>query len=329
MKKKILLFISAILLSMASAFAQYNINLSAMPAMGGVVMGIGFDIPYGTEWTVSAIPHPYFNFLYWMENDEIVTVQSEYVFFVTGDRHLIAVFGVGEREVTLSANPEEGGIVSGGGIFPVGTFVIVTAEANPDFQFINWTENGTVVTYDADYSFSVLESRNLVANFEEDGGKVITILINMLGGEVLGGGTYSYGDEVTIEAGPYAGYKFVNWTEGRGVISTDNPFTFIVTESMLIIANFEEDGMMNIESLGTESILIYPNPTTGEIRVESGNLRVENVEIYSVIGKKVLTTQVSQISPETVINISHLTAGVYFLKISTEAGEVIKKVLKE
>jgi hypothetical protein len=30
-----------------------------------------------------------------------------------------------------------------------------------------------------------------------------------------------------------------------------------------------------------------------------------------------------------VINISHLATGIYFLKISTEAGQVVKKVLKE
>jgi len=64
------------------------------------------------------------------------------------------------------------------------------------------------------------------------------------------------------------------------------------------------------------------------LSIESGELRVNNVEIFDVFGKKVLS-QNSLTSPETVFNISHLPAGVYFVRIFTESGEVVKKVLKE
>jgi hypothetical protein len=74
---------------------------------------------------------------------------------------------------------------------------------------------------------------------------------------------------------------------------------------------------------------IFPNPTSGELKIVNGYLRIKSVEIFDVIGKNVFVSQVSEISPETVINISHLQVGFYFLRISTEAGEVIKKVVKE
>jgi hypothetical protein len=74
------------------------------------------------------------------------------------------------------------------------------------------------------------------------------------------------------------------------------------------------------------SINVYPNPTTGELKIESGMLSVKNVEIFDVIGKKVFMFQVFS---ETVLNISHLQGGFYFVRISTEAGEVMRKVLKE
>ena len=76
------------------------------------------------------------------------------------------------------------------------------------------------------------------------------------------------------------------------------------------------------------NVQVHPNPTTGELRIESGELRINYVEIFDVYGRKLLSPM-PQTFPKTVLNISHLQAGVYFVKIRTEAGEVVKKVLKE
>jgi len=73
---------------------------------------------------------------------------------------------------------------------------------------------------------------------------------------------------------------------------------------------------------------IYPNPTTGDLIIERGELRIINMEILDMNGKNVFYIMSSNPSG-TVINISHLPAGFYFLKIQTESGEVVKKVLKE
>ena len=43
----------------------------------------------------------------------------------------------------------------------------VTATANEGYSFVNWTENGTVVSTDASYTFTVTRDRELVANFVE------------------------------------------------------------------------------------------------------------------------------------------------------------------
>jgi len=72
-------------------------------------------------------------------------------------------------------------------------------------------------------------------------------------------------------------------------------------------------------------IRVYPNPTDGELRIENGELKIENVEIYDVYGRKVLEP------PLTVLRSYDLTvlpAGIYFLKIATDKGGVVKKVVK-
>ncbi|MBX3002024.1 MAG: CHRD domain-containing protein [Caldilineaceae bacterium] len=70
-----------------------------------------------------------------------------------------------EYTINVSANPVEGGTVSGGGTVLHGQTVTVTATANDGYVFINWTEGETVVSTDASYSFTAMGNRTLVANF--------------------------------------------------------------------------------------------------------------------------------------------------------------------
>jgi len=82
---------------------------------------------------------------------------------------------------------------------------------------------------------------------------------------------------------------------------------------------------VGIENIKNSIIKIYPNPMAGFLRIES-ELRIESVVIYDISGK---TQKVESRKSENTIDISHLPAGVYFVRLSTEAGEVTKKVLKE
>jgi len=90
------------------------------------------------------------------------------------------------------------------------------------------------------------------------------------------------------------------------------------------------------------NIEIYPNPTTGELRIRKQRsalanyettfsvcqLGIEGVEIYDIMGKK-LSTVNYQLSTVNSIDISHLPSGIYFVKITTEKEVVTKKVVKK
>jgi hypothetical protein len=58
-----------------------------------------------------------------------------------------------------------GGTVSGGGTFAAGTSQTGTATANKGYAFVNWTENGTVVSTSRSYTFILNANRTLIANF--------------------------------------------------------------------------------------------------------------------------------------------------------------------
>ena len=84
---------------------------------------------------------------------------------VNGSVSLSGVVEAPSYNITLIANPIEGGNAEGGGTFPDGTSVTVTATTRGNYSFISWTENGTVVSTEASYTFTVTADRTLVANF--------------------------------------------------------------------------------------------------------------------------------------------------------------------
>ena len=67
--------------------------------------------------------------------------------------------------ITVSANPANAGTVTGAGIYDPGTQCTLTATANEGYTFINWTKNGTIVSSNASYSFTVTNVATYVANF--------------------------------------------------------------------------------------------------------------------------------------------------------------------
>jgi len=78
----------------------------------------------------------------------------------------------------------------------------------------------------------------------------------------------------------------------------------------------------------SSTIEVYPNPTNGELKVESSKFKVQSVEVFDVSGKNVLSHTANR-KPQTALDISHLQAGTYFVEITTEAGKTVKKIVKE
>jgi len=78
-----------------------------------------------------------------------------------------------------------------------------------------------------------------------------------------------------------------------------------------------------------ERIEIYPNPTTGELKIQNLTFKVTDLQIFDVYGRNILTSPMPLLSHEISLNISHLQPGIYFVRITTEKGVVTKKVVKQ
>jgi len=216
---------------------SYTINVTANPTNGGTVTG-GGTYTYGQSCTVTATAATGYSFVNWRENGNHVTSQAEYTFTVTGDRDLEAHFGLQSYEITATADPVAGGNVNGGGNYQYGGTCTLTATANTGYTFVNWTWNGTQVSTNATYSFTVTETAAYVAHFTLNSYTVSVTADPANGGTVTGGGNYVYGQSCTIQATPAAGYTFINWTENSSQVSTQASFTFTVEGNRNFVAHF-------------------------------------------------------------------------------------------
>lgn len=141
---------------------------------------------------------------------------------------------------------------------------------------------------------------------------------------LLGGTTYgtsSIGNDILPAMGnlsgaegftpPLAAGDYTIWLNQTGSVSE-------VTINLVL----EEVLSVNDNSL-TNSISLFPNPAQNFIEISSSE-NIENVTLYNVLGKEVMTT-----SNSTNLNIASLASGIYLAHITTPAGIVTKKVIKQ
>jgi hypothetical protein len=150
----------------AHFISEYDVSLSAKPVEGGMVTGDSTYIE-GTEATIVANPKQDYAFEAWIADEDTISKDSVYTFTVSQDTSISAHF-IPEYTVSLTARPDEGGKVSGGGNYPEESEITISAIPNSGYTFDNWTENGNEISTNKEYTFTVDEDRNLNANFSEE-----------------------------------------------------------------------------------------------------------------------------------------------------------------
>jgi hypothetical protein len=100
---------------------------------------------------------------------------------------------------------------------------------------------------------------------------------------------------------------------------------------IILIGNIALEIPENIGSTFT----VYPNPTTGELRITNYELRIEQIDIFDIYGRKQLslTSHSSPLTPNSssphhLINLSHLPSGIYLLAIKTASSIHYEKIIK-
>ncbi len=244
-------------------YLYYQVETVSSPSSAGITEGDG-NFMQGESCSVHAEANEGYQFLNWTNNGSEVSSNETYTFIVEEDINLQANFGMEEFTVTVEASPSSGGSVEGGGIYQYGESVTVTANPNPDYNFMEWRINGEQVSINSNYTFTVTQNTDLVAHFQGDA-FIVTALANPAdGGNITGEGEYAYGDLVTMTATALNDYEFINWTENGSVVSSDDIYEFEITENRNLVANFSEEYyVVNAIAVPSGSAIIEGNGNYG------------------------------------------------------------------
>ncbi|WP_182655298.1 InlB B-repeat-containing protein [Alistipes indistinctus] len=163
------------------SLGSYALNVST--AGGGTVSGGGGSYTYGTIRTITASPATSHNFSHWTKNGIQITGGTSLTISVEEVNNYVAVFTI--KRFTVSVT---GTNTTGGGTYDYGTNVTVTT-AKPSFNysisthnpplinFKGWKENGTVVSSNTSYTFSVTSDRSLSAEWEN---KMVEVMASII-----------------------------------------------------------------------------------------------------------------------------------------------------
>ena len=224
--------------------------------------------------------------------------------------------------ITTSANPTIGGNITGDGVFDEDQTANLVATTNTGYDFIDWTENGTSVSTDANYSFVVTGDRTLVANFSAITPTTFTITTSAnptIGGNITGDGVFDEAQTANLVATTNTGYDFIDWTENGTSVSTDANYSFVVTGDRTLVANF--DIIDDVNNITKADISVYPNPSTGIFNIKGLDNTDYHIAVANATGQIILSTNSSK------LDLSGYSKGFYFAKITTTTGQINKKLI--
>ncbi len=144
-------------------------------------------------------------------------------------------------------------------------------------------------------------------------------------GVVSGIGLYEKGEDVTVSATANAGYTFLHWTDGSGVVSEEAEYSFEMPGSIVrLTANFDSGNLVPPTGMPDE-VVLYPNPAKDSFTLTSAGI-VQRIEILDIQGRLLHAEKIglSQVS----VNIGMLRAGTYIVRVHTEHGFYSKILFK-
>lgn len=81
------------------------------------------------------------------------------------------------------------------------------------------------------------------------------------------------------------------------------------------------------ENSFTNTITLYPNPAKNTLQLNTQDKTIDQVNIYTMAGSKVLQLDVGTVSPT--VDVSNLASGVYYVQLYSGKNVALKKFVKE
>jgi len=340
---------------------QYTISLTSNPSAGGTISG-GGSYSSGTSCTVNAMANTGYSFVNWTENGSVVSTNASYTFTVSANRNLVANF-------TLQNPTDNGVIINGvtwatRNVDKPGTFATNPESTGMFYQWnrkIGWSATDPMINSNGGTIWDTSQSLGSTWEKSNDpspaGWRVPTIyeIQSLLNAEKvtsewttingINGRKFTEiatGNSIFLAAAGCRGYDdgtvccigsngiFWSSTQSGSDVAyrlnfiSGNESWFSGIRSFGFNVRSVKDNNTGIENISSNQITVYPNPAKDELYIKS-ELQIKKVEIYSSTGSLLLSDN----NFNRKITVSSLPKGIYLVKIYTDNGVVVSKIVKE
>lgn len=235
----------------------------------------------------------------------------------------------GKLRVSAIAAPSEGGIVEPESAeIPYGASLELSATPAEGYRFTKWTLGNDILSQNPTFDFTPTEDAALSAvftltehsvNVEYDHG-----LCTVYGADT---GIFNYGTELSLIAEPTLGATFVRWENEAGETLSTDPLLHWTVKGEATLRAVVKQTSTGADSLRSNGVTrVYPVPTRTRLYIDGDFGTLESVSIISVHG----TTEriVKGLTPGTPLNVENLESGIYLVRITTERGHSVHRIVK-
>ena len=190
-------------------------------------------------------------------------------------------------EIIATAQPEVGGVVTGGGIHYEGTVATLEAVANPGYRFVCWKEDGVEVSTSPLKTMTITdltpEVVKMTAVFEKKVEITAVAEADGIQADFSTGCTASpvtqsiaRGDRAMVTASEGPDYAFVGWFEDGIEVSPERTYNFEAEVDRHLVARFRKADktiLVNTDPLDSAEVLCDGVPVVdGKVRAKDGDI---------------------------------------------------------
>jgi len=216
-----------------------------------------------------------------------------------------------------------------------GTILSVKYEVSPSLGYLevyeyngsSWVQKGTAITGERggdnmDKTISISASGNRVA-FGAPLNDAVSFNCGMLRlYEYNGTAWVQLGTDIYGSYSSQFGYAICLSGDGHKVASG----AYFANSWAGYVNVYRDAVTTNINTTQSDlKIDVYPNPTTGTITIEGQE--IEKIEIFDITGKRILEMLVNKTNETISVDISAFNNGVYLLKVQTNLGVSVNKIV--
>ena len=251
----------------------YTLTLKCVPENAGSFnIGSVTTQSQGVGVNLRTYPNTGYQFIAWEENGIQISTDVAYNFTMRGrNTTLIARYEYNPSSpeepamptlpkyttLDVGVSPNNSGTlnISSGNKYEIGSSVQLRAYNNNNFVFVNWTQDGEIISTATSFNYVVKETNpTIIANFEYNPGNpsepgkpsfqrrlyLETNPQNAGYFNISSGNQYANGSNVTLTAYANKNYTFKNWTKDGEIISDNYTFVYTMPEvDVHLVANYE------------------------------------------------------------------------------------------